>query len=74
MNQEFRSSYNEVPCTTVPYWDERCGEYFYDIQELEEIYNTFISKLNTYKPRQFILENLSVEKCSEKLVNLINNM
>jgi hypothetical protein len=73
MNQEFRSSYNEVPCTTVPYWDERCGEYFYDIQELEEIYNTFISKLNTYKPRQFILENLSVEKCSEKLVNLINN-
>ena len=32
-----------------------------------------MNKLNTYEPRQFILENLSVEKCSEKLVNLINN-
>jgi len=73
MNQEYGSSYGYVPCTTIPYWDERCGEFFYDIKELEEIYNTFISKLNTYKPRQFILENLSVEKCSEKLVNLINN-
>jgi len=73
MNQEYRSSYGAIPCTTIPYWDEKCGEYFYDINELDIKYDTFISKLNTYQPRQFILENLSVEKCSEKLVNLINN-
>ena len=74
MNQEYRSSYGDIPCTTIPYWNEVCGEYFYSINELEEKYNTLISKLDQYQPRQFILENLSVEKCSEKLVNLINNM
>ena len=67
MNQEYGSSYDSIPCTTIPYWEERCGEYFYDINELEEIYNTFISKLDQYQPRQFILENLSVEKCAEYL-------
>jgi len=73
MNQEFRSSYGAIPCTTIPYWNDSCGEYFYDIKELEEKYNTLISKLDQYQPRQFILENLSLEKCSEKIVNLINN-
>jgi hypothetical protein len=73
MNQEFRSSYNEVPCTSIPYWDEICGEYFYDINELEEKYNTFIGKLDQYQPRQFILENLSVEKCAKKMETLIKN-
>jgi len=72
MNQEYGSSYGFIPCNTIPYWDERCGEYFYDINELEEIYNTFISKLDQYQPRQFILENLSIEKCVEKIVNIIN--
>jgi len=74
MNQEYRSSYTSIPCTTIPYWDERCGEYFYDINELDNKYNTFINDLNKYEPRQFILENLSSNKCGEKLVNLINNM
>jgi|UniRef100_A0A6C0CX86 hypothetical protein len=72
MNQEFRSSFGPIPCTTIPYWDNQCGEYFYDINELEEKYNTLISKLDQYQPRQFILENLSVEKCANKMKTLIN--
>jgi hypothetical protein len=74
MSQEYRSSYRDIPCTTIPYWDERCGEFFYEKEELENKYNTFISKLESYKPRQYILDNLSVEKCSEKLVNLIKDL
>jgi len=74
MNQEHNSSYNNITATTIPYWDERCGEYFYNEQELENIYNLFISKLETYKPREFILENLSIETCENKLINFIENM
>ena len=74
MNQEYGSRYNQIPCTTIPYWDERCGEYFYDIKELEEKYNTFISKLEKYQPRQFIIDYLSLEKCSERFCNLNNNI
>jgi hypothetical protein len=74
MNQEQNSSYNNIPATTIPYWNESCGEYFYNEEELENTYNLFISKLDTYKPREFILENLSVETCENKLINFIENM
>ena len=57
--------------TTIPYWDERCGEFFHNFEELESTFDTFISKLETYKPRDYILENLSVEKCSERFLQLI---
>ena len=73
MKQEHGSSYTDIPATTIPYWDERCGEYFYDANELENVYDLFISKLETYKPREYIVENLSIQKCEEKFVNLINS-
>lgn len=73
MNQEYNQNYPNIPATSIPYWDNRCGEYFYKNSELEETFNKFISKLKTYKPREYILENLSLEKCEEKLLNLILN-
>lgn len=71
MNQEYISTYSNIPCTTIPYWNEICGEYFYNNTELEKTFDLFISKLETYKPREYILENLSVEKCSERFSELI---
>ena len=59
--------------TTIPYWDSRCGEFFYEKEELDSTFNRFISKLKTYKPREYILENLSVEKCGEKFLQLIKD-
>jgi hypothetical protein len=74
MNQEFRSTYDDIPATSIPYWDERCGEFFHNINELEEKFNLFLSKLESYKPREYILENLSIEVCEDKMINLINNI
>jgi glycosyltransferase involved in cell wall biosynthesis len=74
MNQEYGSTYADIPATTIPYWDERCGEYFYDFDELENKFNTFLSKIETYKPREYILENLSIKKCEEKLNEIIKNI
>jgi len=74
MDQEFRSNYPKFECTTVPYWDERCGELFTEYEELEETYNKFIEKLEMYKPREYIIENLSVGVCADKLINIINNL
>lgn len=74
MNQEYGSIYSNIPCTTIPYWDARCGEYFYNHIELEKTFDLFISKLETYKPREYILENLSVKKCSERFLELIKNV
>ena len=71
MNQEYGSRYEPIPCTSVPYWDERCGEIFYKQEEFETKYDEFINKLDTYKPREYILENLSVEKCAKRFRELI---
>jgi hypothetical protein len=74
MNQEYRSSYNNIPATTIPYWDARCGEYFYNVDELEETFTKFLSNINTYKPREYILENLSIDVCEQKLIDIIKNI
>lgn len=74
MNQEYGSRYEPIPCTSVPYWDERCGEIFYKQEEYGPKFDEFISKLDTYKPREYILENLSVEKCAERFKNLISSI
>jgi len=74
LNQEYGTSYPDIFATTIPYWDERCGEYFYNLNEFENTFNTFLSKLETYKPREYILENLSIEVCEEKLINIIQNI
>ena len=71
MNQEYGQNYDDIPATTIPYWDERCGEYFYNIEELEEKFNTFLSKIESYKPREYILENLSFDVCEQKFLQLL---
>jgi hypothetical protein len=72
MSQEEGVNYPNIYASSIPYWDNRCGEFFYKKEEFEEKYNEFTSKLDTYKPREFILENLSVEKCAENFKKLIS--
>jgi hypothetical protein len=74
MNQEYGSTYSNLPATTTSYWDNKCGELFYNVNEFEVTYNKFIENINNYKPREFILENLSVDVCESKLIEFINNM
>lgn len=74
MKQEYGSTYEDIPATTAPYWDERCGEVFYDISCLEKVYDKFTKNIENYKPREFILENLSMEVCENKLIETINNI
>jgi len=71
MNQEYGINYPPLKATSIPYWDERCGEFFYEKENLEETFNKFINNLDTYKPRDYILENLSVEKCAERFKELL---
>ena len=74
MNQEYGQSYDNIPGTAIPYWDSRCGESFYTINELENSFNIFVSNLDSYKPREYVMENLSFKKCDEQLTDLINSI
>jgi len=58
--------------TTVPYWDDNCGVVFYEKEDLEKSYEKFINNLNTYSPKNYIEQVVSVKTCSENLIKLIN--
>ena len=73
MKQEYKSNYNDFLATSIPYWDHRCGECFYNKEDLDKTFNLFISKLNNYRPREYILENLTYEICEKKLIDLIKS-
>lgn len=74
MKQEYGSSYDNIPATTIPYWDERCGESFINKDELYDTFKKFINNLNNYKPRDYILENLSIDICNKKFIELVNKI
>jgi hypothetical protein len=64
------------PVTSVPYWDERCGLKFRDHKEFEQKLDIFLELLNTHQfnPRQYILENLTLEICAQKYLDIYNKV
>ena len=61
-----------VPATSIPYWDERCGEVFFNKDELEETFSKFYATINEYDPKSFIRDNLSFNKTVEQLMEIFN--
>jgi len=53
---------SEMFATTIPYWDDRCGRVFYNKLDFKNIFNKFLNELKEFKPRNFILEELNLEK------------
>jgi hypothetical protein len=74
MNQEYGYNYANIPATCIPYWDKRCGESFNNLNELPSKFHSFLNSLKDYKPREFILENISTEKCEKIFIDLINKV
>lgn len=54
------------PVSSVPYWDGRCGVKFAGADDFEEKLKLFTDAIGTFKPREYILENLTLENCAEK--------
>ena len=72
----YNPSYMKVKSnvSTVPYWSTQCGEIFYEFQEIEPTFSRFLENLPKYKPRQFILDNTSIEACYKKWNDLFVSM
>ncbi len=54
------------PVSSVPNWDARCGEKFASPPEFAGAFDAFWAGVESgkYDPRAFILENLTLERCS----------
>jgi hypothetical protein len=58
------------PVSSVPYWDERCGVKFTDVIDFKEKLPLFLTGSDKFKPRGYILENLTLELCAGKYLEI----
>ena len=67
MNQEQNErKYENIPATSIPYWDPRCGEVITNVNDFVQIFQVFLNKLYMYEPRQYILESVSMDMCNAR--------
>jgi hypothetical protein len=64
------------PVSSVPYWDNRCGVKFKKIEEFEVKLLEFVFKKNDnqLKPLDYILENLTLEKCAQEYYQIYTSL
>jgi glycosyltransferase involved in cell wall biosynthesis len=71
--ERFRWNDPVIPTTSVPYFDERCGRRFLDIADFGRQLPLFMESLRSgaFSPRDYVLENLTVEKCSRSFIDIL---
>ena len=54
----------DTPATSVPFFDQTCGEKFKNYAEFEFLFENFWNKVQNgfFTPRQYIIENISLKK------------
>ncbi|TAF74503.1 MAG: glycosyltransferase family 1 protein [Bacteroidetes bacterium] len=64
------------PTSSVPYFDEKCGLRFRDLSEFESKFELFFSKVQNheFKPREYILENLTLEKSALRFLEIVKSV
>lgn len=63
-----------TPSSSVPYWDERCGLKFKGLSDFEHKLSIFLENQDAYAPRQYILENLTLEICAKQYVDIVHSL
>ena len=64
------------PVSSVPYWDERCGMKFASGTEFRRGWDSFWEGVvaNRFRPRDYILENLTLERCADQYVRIARSL
>jgi hypothetical protein len=75
MSQEQGVNYFPYPATSASYWDSRCGEIFYAPNDFNATFDKFLLNVSNgnYRPREFIMENLSKDICEKRLFDLVED-
>jgi len=60
-----------IPATSVPYFDHRCGERFEGLNDFDEKLSVFMGKVDAsaYSPRDFVMENLTLKGCAAQFLS-----
>lgn len=65
-----------VEASSVPYFDSLCGDKFQNLSEFENNFESFYAKAlnNEYHPRNYVIENLSLEKSTSRMLDIIREV
>jgi len=74
--KRFEYGLPEVRASSVPFFDARCGMEFKDAKEFSDKFELFIGSAHerNFSPREYILDNLSIEKSTEKMLSIYNSI
>jgi hypothetical protein len=62
------------PVSSVPYWDDSCGVKFKSFTDFKSGLDLFLSKLETFSPRSYILKNLTLEISAQAYINIVKSV
>jgi glycosyltransferase involved in cell wall biosynthesis len=62
----------KVKATSIPFWDDICGISVTSKENLNKQFPNFVDNLDMFNPRTYILDNLTLEKSAQKLLDIIN--
>jgi len=60
----------KIPATTVPYWDDMCGEKTNDRSEVGSVLDKLLQNRTSYTPAEYVSRELSPEKSIKTLLDL----
>lgn len=63
---QWRKCYDAPPpASSTPFFSEACGERFKALRDFPAALDRFSDRLNTYRPRQYVLDNLGLRRSGE---------
>jgi hypothetical protein len=65
-----------IKTTSIPFFDERCGQSFKDFNEFNDVITSFWNNViqDAFKPREYILEHLTLQKSAERMLEIIDSV
>ena len=57
--------------TSIPYFTEQCGVYFYDKASMNAAFDNFMQHINHFEPRKYIIDNFSLKQKANDLVRIL---
>ena len=70
---EYKDNY-DLSATSVPYWDNRCGILFYELNDINHNVMRMMNIYTSFEPRNYILETLSPKACYERIIKSFNKL
>lgn len=67
-----RGNQYAVEATSVPFWDDMCGVKEKNKNLIFDKFNLYLKNTNSFNPREYVLNNLSLQKQAEYLISFFN--